>query len=594
MFKITDQSENMVAEKHRNMLLDLYSHIKTNLNFKEDISELQFVDDKENSNNPLGMTAYYEPKKKIVCLYSSGRHIKDLMRSFAHELIHHNQNCCGKLNGDLSFEDGYAQKDKSMRELEKDAYLNGNMLFRDWEDSQKSKKVNESMKSIKKILRENDCEEDFEEEEPLEESLRDSLKKALVGGLIGTSVAGAGLAAKDCGEKESAEFGEKYNKANAAHAASNAVKRGVFNGDHDQFMDSLDPPIRSIAKGHEQEMKSQLKNENNFKSLSPEESEEIDRDWAENGPSITSKMESTRWAKAIYDKRDGEYLILFFEDGEQIDEDAVYDKNEAREIISNWTGTNPKIPARYNPALKRKNTMAKKKLSLSDTIKEALKESFDDANSPANKRKATMAAEKTRLSSGRKAKIIPNLEWGEYIVKFYIDGKHQVRADYYTDDKEDAKDTAAYFERQGLSEGEKPFDLFDDEDEAAEKPKDFMKNAPPKPNWQEKAEEDDKQFIQRNRGKKNRFDHLQSTKLWEGDDQDPEDDDDLDENDDPKAPNLGLWEDVKVRTDPYKDITLLKSRRKIVTEETAKALGVKWDFNALLEHKEDKKDNKGK
>ncbi len=40
------------------------------------------------------------------------------------------------------------------------------------------------------------------------------------------------------------------------------------------------------------------------------------------------------------------------------------------------------------------------------------------------------------------AKIYRDTEWGEYRVKFYRAGQHQQDADYHTEDKQDAIDTA--------------------------------------------------------------------------------------------------------------------------------------------------------
>lgn len=36
-------------------------------------------------------------------------------------------------------------------------------------------------------------------------------------------------------------------------------------------------------------------------------------------------------------------------------------------------------------------------------------------------------------------------EFGEYVVRFYVDGVHQARADYHTDDRDDAIGTAEAF-----------------------------------------------------------------------------------------------------------------------------------------------------
>ncbi len=93
--------------------------------------------DAQNSKMPLGKTAHYDPANQSVTLYISSRHPKDILRSYAHELIHHIQN----LRGDLSPEkmgsmgSNYAQDNDHMRNMEKEAYLQGNMCFRDWEDS---------------------------------------------------------------------------------------------------------------------------------------------------------------------------------------------------------------------------------------------------------------------------------------------------------------------------------------------------------------------------------------------------------------------------------------------------------------------------
>jgi len=97
--------------------------------------------DTENSQKMLGPTAYYDPQEKAITLFVHNRHPKDILRSYAHELVHHTQN----LRGDLSPEKcgemgtGYAQKNKHMREMEREAFEEGNMCFRDWEDTLNNK-----------------------------------------------------------------------------------------------------------------------------------------------------------------------------------------------------------------------------------------------------------------------------------------------------------------------------------------------------------------------------------------------------------------------------------------------------------------------
>ena len=93
--------------------------------------------DPENSQKMLGKTAHYDPQEKAITLFTRRRHPKDILRSYAHELVHHTQN----LRGDLSpgkcgeMGQGYAQANGHMREMEREAYEKGNMCFRDWEDT---------------------------------------------------------------------------------------------------------------------------------------------------------------------------------------------------------------------------------------------------------------------------------------------------------------------------------------------------------------------------------------------------------------------------------------------------------------------------
>ena len=93
--------------------------------------------DLDNATNLLGKTAYYDPEQREIHIYTTDRHPKDIMRSISHELVHHHQNCKGDFAGDHYSGEGYAQKDPHMRKMEKEAYLQGNMCFRDWEDSYK-------------------------------------------------------------------------------------------------------------------------------------------------------------------------------------------------------------------------------------------------------------------------------------------------------------------------------------------------------------------------------------------------------------------------------------------------------------------------
>jgi len=92
-------------------------------------------DDKKNAKKLFGRTAYYDPGDSTIVVFITDRHPKDILRSYCHELIHHVQNERGDLKiGDAS-SPTYAQDDEHMRKMEKEAYLEGNLLLRDFEDN---------------------------------------------------------------------------------------------------------------------------------------------------------------------------------------------------------------------------------------------------------------------------------------------------------------------------------------------------------------------------------------------------------------------------------------------------------------------------
>jgi len=92
-------------------------------------------DDEQNASDLLGKTAYYNPTEKSITLYTMDRHPKDILRSFAHEMVHHEQNLEGKL-GNINTTN--TNEDGDLPEIEKEAYQKGNMMFRNWEDSIKN------------------------------------------------------------------------------------------------------------------------------------------------------------------------------------------------------------------------------------------------------------------------------------------------------------------------------------------------------------------------------------------------------------------------------------------------------------------------
>ena len=91
--------------------------------------------DQANASNFFGRTAYYDPNNKEIVLYISGRHDKDIVRSYSHEMVHHMQNLKGTLH---NIQTQNTNEDSELLELEKEAYLLGNITFRNWEDGLKN------------------------------------------------------------------------------------------------------------------------------------------------------------------------------------------------------------------------------------------------------------------------------------------------------------------------------------------------------------------------------------------------------------------------------------------------------------------------
>ena len=86
-------------------------------------------DEEANAEDFFGKTAYYDPNNNEVVLYTLGRHPKDIMRSYAHELIHVHQNHEDRLEG-INTDD--VNEDDYLEKIEREAYEKGNISFRSW------------------------------------------------------------------------------------------------------------------------------------------------------------------------------------------------------------------------------------------------------------------------------------------------------------------------------------------------------------------------------------------------------------------------------------------------------------------------------
>jgi hypothetical protein len=146
------------------LLPNLYNYIKGELRFEDDIKAIHFQRSSNSGDGEYGEgipdmekvtmglvlvgTGGYNPADHSITLNIQERLPKDILRSFAHELVHHWQACRGELGDDdmYNLAPDYAQKNEKLRKLESEAYEVGNMLFRTWEDQLKSDE--EKMQSV--------------------------------------------------------------------------------------------------------------------------------------------------------------------------------------------------------------------------------------------------------------------------------------------------------------------------------------------------------------------------------------------------------------------------------------------------------------
>ena len=99
----------------------------------EPLPKVEFIDgDTENAKEFLGKTAYYDPNTQTIVLYTEGRHPKDIVRSFSHEMVHHTQFLEDRLENIQTTD---TTEDNNLDQIEQEANLVGTMTFRNWTDS---------------------------------------------------------------------------------------------------------------------------------------------------------------------------------------------------------------------------------------------------------------------------------------------------------------------------------------------------------------------------------------------------------------------------------------------------------------------------
>lgn len=304
-----------MIDQIRPLIIKFTSFAKDNLNFKRP-PKLFLKRDSENSNCALGKTAHYDPQQSSVTVFITGRHPKDIIRSFAHELVHHCQNERGDLAPEKmkTLTKNYAQENDHMRNMEKEAYLLGNMCFRDWEDSLDDKLQYKMKLAEQKFLKEYKNMSVKISKKDLKSLISNLLEKKM-SKVEENGCGGKGqredkptppkkpgedcCGQKNCGHKveESQETTEKYDDDAA------------LSGNQDELPDGLQKAIIAKAKkGKGDKVKRQFKPENQVGSSAPEnaaskkEKEDKKEDDKEK-PKNESKIQTPEQENKLYESR---------------------------------------------------------------------------------------------------------------------------------------------------------------------------------------------------------------------------------------------------------------------------------------------------
>lgn len=130
----------------RPYVASLTQHMANNGLKLDPLPQIQLIhDDYENGEDIFGKTAYYAPQTNIVVLFTYGRHPKDILRSYAHELVHVHQNMEDRLQ---TINTTDVNEDDYLEQLEREAYETGNIMFRSWTDSLTGNKLEEAIKKL--------------------------------------------------------------------------------------------------------------------------------------------------------------------------------------------------------------------------------------------------------------------------------------------------------------------------------------------------------------------------------------------------------------------------------------------------------------
>ena len=129
-------SDHKIKNKQLKFWINKIINFFRTKDFKIDpIPNIIFNAQPNDEDNILISTGNYQYATQTINLFVDNRHIKDLLRSFCHEMIHHHQYLENPDYFKRIHSDGGISNNYELREIESEAYLLGNLYFREFTET---------------------------------------------------------------------------------------------------------------------------------------------------------------------------------------------------------------------------------------------------------------------------------------------------------------------------------------------------------------------------------------------------------------------------------------------------------------------------
>lgn len=124
-------------EKYQQEIDKYYQFAKRELGIENDPTYILNFEPQQEENQLKHKTALYDADSNTIWLMCHGRHIKDILRSFGHELIHAMQKLNGELTDDVMdvINNDYNIENPTIQAIEGPAFQNGSFLLRKYTQS---------------------------------------------------------------------------------------------------------------------------------------------------------------------------------------------------------------------------------------------------------------------------------------------------------------------------------------------------------------------------------------------------------------------------------------------------------------------------